>query len=249
VIQPEVFPRQPIAPSRVRLNGLAQIDTLLRDPDQFFGDIGQGSGLREKMRAMLLGSLACLALYGGLLGSTHSLGQSLSSAAKLPLLFLATLLICAPALYLFNILFGANQRLSQSVMLVLTAITVTAVLLFSFAPVTLFFILTAPDSYQFFKLLNVLFFAVAGSSGAGCLSRGLRVVSACSPGYPMKNGRFMFALWLALYSFVGSQMAWTLRPYVGYPGSPFELFRQLGGNFYTDILASIGEILGFIIVK
>jgi hypothetical protein len=249
VIQPEVFPRQPAGSGRVRLNGLAQIDALLRDPDQFFGEIGRGSGLREKMRAMLLGSLACLALYGGLLGSTHSLEQSLSSAAKLPLLFLATLLVCAPALYLFNILFGANQRLSQSVMLVLAAITATAVLLLSFAPITLFFILTAPDSYQFFKLLNVLFFAIAGLSGAGCLSRGLRVVSACSPGPPMKNRWFMFALWLALYSFVGSQMAWTLRPYVGYPGSPFELFRQLGGNFYTDILASIGEILGFIIVK
>jgi hypothetical protein len=249
VIQPKVFPRQPVGPGLVRLRGLTLIDHLLRDPDQFFAEIGRGSGLREKMRVMLLGSLACLALYGGLLGSTHSLGQSLSSAAKLPLLFLATLLICAPALYLFNILFGANQRLSQSVMLVLAAITVTAVLLLSFAPITLFFILTAPDSYQFFKLLNVLFFVIAGSSGASCLSRGVQVVSACSPGQRMKNGRFMFALWLALYSFVGSQMAWTLRPYVGYPGSPFELFRQLGGNFYTDILASIGEILGFIIVK
>jgi len=249
VIQPKVFPRQPIGSNLIGLKELTLIDHLLRDRDQFFAEIGQGSGLREKMGAMLLGSLACLALYGELLGSTHSLGQSLSSAAKLPLLFLATLLICAPALYLFNILFGANQRLSQSVMLVLAAITVTAVLLLSFAPITLFFLLTAPDSYQFFKLLNVLFFVIAGSSGAGCLSRGLQVVSTCSPGQPMKNGRFMFALWLALYSFVGSQMAWTLRPYVGYPGSPFELFRQLGGNFYTDILASVGEILGFIIVK
>jgi hypothetical protein len=249
VIQPKVFPRQPVGPGLARLKELTLIDRLLRDPDQFFGEIGQGSGLREKMRAMLLGSLAYLALYGGLLGSTHSLEQSLSSAAKLPLLFLATLLICAPALYLFNILFGANQRLSQSVMLVLAAITATAVLLLSFAPITLFFLLTAPDSYQFFKLLNVLFFVIAGSSGAVCLNRGLRVVSACSPEPPMKNARFMFALWLALYIFVGSQMAWTLRPYVGYPGSPFELFRQLGGNFYSDILASIGEILGFIIVK
>jgi hypothetical protein len=44
-------------------------------------------------------------------------------------------------------------------------------------------------------------------------------------------------------------MAWTLRPFVGYPSAPFELFRQIGGNVYTDILASAGEILGFIIVR
>lgn len=249
MIQPKVFPRRLFNPGLVRLKELALIDYLLREQDQFFSEMGQGSGLQAKMRAMLLCSLVCMALYGGLLGSTHSLEQSLSAAAKLPLLFLATLLICAPALYLFNILFGANQRLSQSVMLVLAAVTVTAVLLLSLAPITLFFILTAPDSYQFFKLLNVFFFVIAGGSGVGCLRRGVQIVSACSSGQPLKHGGVMFALWLALYSFVGSQMAWTLRPYVGYPGSPFELFRQLGGNFYTDILASIGEILGFIIVK
>jgi hypothetical protein len=56
-------------------------------------------------------------------------------------------------------------------------------------------------------------------------------------------------LWIALYAFVGSQMAWTLRPFVGAPGLPFELFRQLGGNFYANILASIGEILGFVTVR
>jgi hypothetical protein len=29
----------------------------------------------------------------------------------------------------------------------------------------------------------------------------------------------------------------------------FELFRQLGGNFYGNIFASIGEILGFVTVR
>jgi hypothetical protein len=59
----------------------------------------------------------------------------------------------------------------------------------------------------------------------------------------------MFWSWTVIYCFVGSQVAWTLRPFVGFPGAPFELFRQLGGNFYTNVLASLGEILGFIIVR
>ena len=51
------------------------------------------------------------------------------------------------------------------------------------------------------------------------------------------------------YAFVGSEMAWTLRPFIGAPSMEFELFRQLGGNFYTNVLASIGEILGFLTVR
>jgi hypothetical protein len=43
-------------------------------------------------------------------------------------------------------------------------------------------------------------------------------------------------------------MAWTLRPFVGYPGSRLEIIRELGGNFYADIFRSIGELLGFLVV-
>jgi len=55
--------------------------------------------------------------------------------------------------------------------------------------------------------------------------------------------------WVIVYAFVGSQMAWTLRPFIGAPSMEFELFRQLGGNFYANIFASIGEILGFFVVQ
>ena len=33
------------------------------------------------------------------------------------------------------------------------------------------------------------------------------------------------------------------------PAHTFELFRQLGGNFYTDVFRSLGEILGYLIVR
>ena len=61
--------------------------------------------------------------------------------------------------------------------------------------------------------------------------------------------RVIMWLWVIVYAFVGSQMAWTLRPFIGAPTMQFELFRQLGGNFYTNIFASIGEILGFFVVR
>jgi len=229
------------------MKDLAIIETILRNRHHFFAEIRDGIGLNEKMRAMLISSILFLALYGAVLGSTHSLWQALSSAAKLPILFLATLIICSPTLYFFNVLFGSNQSLTQNVALMLTAITVTAVLLLSFAPIVIFFLLTTVG-YQFFKLMNVSFFAVCGLVGVVFLSQGMRIVSAAG-----KEGagarRWVMWLWVIVYAFVGSQMAWTLRPFIGAPSMKFELFRQLGGNFYSNILTSSGEFLGFFVVR
>ena len=101
---------------------LAVTETILRSRRTFFQEIRDSVGLQEKIRAMGVSSFVLLALYGAVLGSSHSLWQALSSAAKLPLLFLATALICVPTLYFFNILFGARQSLSQNLALILTPI-------------------------------------------------------------------------------------------------------------------------------
>lgn len=232
------------------MKNLSVIETILRSRDQFFAEIREGTGLQQKVSAMLISSIAFLALYGAVMGSTHSLWQALSSAVKLPLLFLATLIVCSPTLYFFNVLFGSNQSLTQNVTLILTAITVTSVLLLSFSPIVLFFMLTT-SHYQFFKLLNVGVFVIAGIMGVVFLSHGMRVV-ATSSARNSKEGarsrRWVLRLWVLVYAFVGSQMAWTLRPFVGAPSMKFELFRQLGGNFYANVLASIAEVLGFVMV-
>jgi hypothetical protein len=229
------------------MKDLAVIETILRNRFHFFAEIRDGIGLKEKMRAMLISSLIFLAIYGAVMGSSASLWQALSSGVKLPLLFVATLIICSPTLYFFNVLYGSNQSLTQNVALMLTAITVTSVLLLSFAPIVVFFLLTT-SGYQFFKLLNVAFFAVCGVVGVAFLSQGMRVVSAAGE-EGARARRWVMWLWVLVYAFVGSQMAWTLRPFIGAPSMKFELFRQLGGNFYANIFASIGEILGFFVVK
>lgn len=228
------------------MRDLGVVETILRNRVLFFQEIRDGVALGEKMRAMLISSLVFLALYGAVMGSTHSLWQALSSAAKLPVLFLATLFICAPTLYFFNVLFGSSQSLTQNVALILTAVTVTAVLLLSFAPITLFFLLTT-SQYQFFKLLNVGIFTVSGVMGVIFLSQGMRIVADEAAGVLAR--RRVLRFWMFLYAFVGSQLAWTIRPFIGAPSIEFELFRQLGGNFYTNLFASMGELLGFFIVQ
>ena len=166
---------------------------------------------------------------------------------QLPILFLATLIVCAPTLYFFNVLFGSSQSITQNIAVILTGITVTAVILLSFAPITMFFLLTT-SHYQFFKLLNVFFFIIAGIVGMSFLNQGRRIVAAGDEAKgALKRGLVLY-LWIFLFAFVGSQMAWTLRPFVGYPGAKFEPLREIGGNFYANVFTSIGELLGFYVV-
>jgi hypothetical protein len=239
--------RTPEAMRPFNVQDLGIVEKILRNRYDFFEEVREGVDLQAKMRAMVVSSVTFFALYGAVMGSTHSLWQTLSSAVKLPILFLATLLICVPSLYFFSLLFGSNQGLRQSVTIILTAITVTAVLLLSCAPITLFFLLTTTQ-YQFFKLLNVGIFAISGFMGVVFLYQGIRVVSGPkTEGAQMR--KWVLVMWMFVYAFVGSQMAWTLRPFIGAPGSRFELFRQLGGNFYANVIRSIGEILGFLIVR
>lgn len=223
------------------------VEKILRNRIAFFMEIREGVELQTKIRAMLVSSITFFALYGAVMGSSHSLWQTMSSAVKLPILFLATLFVCVPSLYFFGLLFGSDQSLGQNLAVILTGITVTAVLLLSCAPITLFFLLTT-SQYQFFKLLNVGIFTVAGLMGIVFLYQGMKVVSSSDKDGAVTRKWLLF-FWMFVYAFVGSQMAWTFRPFIGAPGTPFEPFRQLGGSFYANILQSFGEILGFIIIR
>jgi hypothetical protein len=42
-------------------------------------------------------------------------------------------------------------------------------------------------------------------------------------------------IWSLIYIFVGTQLSWLLRPFMGDPGT-FVLFREVEGNFYIAML-------------
>jgi hypothetical protein len=215
------------------------IEHILRNRKSFFDEIQANNEISTKIHDMLISSIAFFALYGAVMGSSNSALQALTSAIKLPILFLITLVICLPTLYFFNLLFGSKLTLPQTLALILTAITVTAVLTLSFAPISLFFWLTAPN-YQFFKLLNVVILTLTGFFGLTFLMSGMSHVQQ-EDGH-MTRG-LILRMWILIYGFVGTQMAWTLRPFLGAPGYPFQIFRQLGGNFYVNVVESIWDIL------
>ena len=216
---------------------------LLRDRQGFLEEIRSSVRIPNKIIALLVSSSIFFAIYGAIIGSFNSWAQALASAVKLPALYLLTLVICFPTLYFFNALFGSKQSFDQQFAVLLTAMSVTSVLLFSFAPITLFFLITTYN-YQFFKLLNVAIFGITGFIGIKYLYQGMQLLSVQDT-EGQKNRTSILRFWLILYAFVGSQLGWTLRPFFGAPGEPFELFRQIQGNFYLNLASAIAEILGF----
>ena len=220
------------------------VETILRDRKSFFGAIRDNVDLWTKIRAMMISCAMFFAVYGAVMGASHSPIQGIVSFFKLPLLFLVTLIICTPSLYFFNILFGSKQTLAQNISLVLTAMTTTSVILLSFAPVTFFFLLTT-SQYAFFKLLNVVFFTIAGALGVLFLRQGMVATSDPHNLEGIHARRLIFVLWILLYAFVGTQMAFALSPFMGDPHLPFMLFTQPGSNFYSNVLISVRQLLGY----
>ena len=225
-------------------------DYLLQHPNEILESLKRESDLMELSRIFFMVTLVMSVIYGACMGATNLLQGSpmpldakflmiLVTAIKVPFLFLLTFVIVLPPIYVSNAFMGA--RLSASVVLtkMLAALAVTSTVLASMATVAVFFSLTS-YTYDFIKLLHVLFFAYAGIMGIVILARFVTQIS-------ISQGRMtpavLFVIWLMLYGFVGTELGWVLRPFVGSPERPFELFRPREGNFYESVAASMGSVI------
>jgi hypothetical protein len=200
---------------------------------------------------------ACMGLFAALREEHATALQVLASAVKVPLLFLLTLVVTVPSLYVFSALAESRLRFPSTLRLLLAAVAVNLALLASFGPVTAFFTFST-ESYAFMVLLNVAFFALAGAVGLAFLRRALGAVfvgvepppGAAAPAFlprrdssPAAKARRVFGAWTLIYGVVGAQMAWILRPFVGTPDLPFSLFRPRESNFFMAVLRALAQLL------
>ena len=217
------------------------VTALLSDRERLFEEVVDGVDLRSKLKYSAGTLLILSAFYGLTAGAYAGVLQALSASVKLPVLVLATLLICFPAFYVVQILVGSRLRFTQVLALVLSALTLTAIILAAFVPVTVFFLITGAN-YHFLQLLHVLLVLLAGLFGMYALHEGLAVVCERRAVYPKKALTIMRA-WAVLFAFVGIQMAWNLRPFLGDRGEPFRVFRTYEGNFYAAVVYSANQLL------
>jgi hypothetical protein len=210
-------------------------------------DIFEGKDIGRRLRTFLLAAVALLAVYGltmGLMGFRASwsvgLSQMLTSAIKVPSLLLMSTAICFPVLYVVQVLMGARLTFSQTLTLILMALAMYGILMASCAPVAFFFFVTG-STHDFMKLLHVIIFGFSGIWSMMSLWLGLRTMCEKSNLYPPLAVRIL-KVWIIVFAFVGTQMAWSLRPFVGSPGMPFQIFRQQESNFYLGLWHTVTSL-------
>lgn len=227
------------------MNHFSELIRLLRDRKQFLEEVRSQTKLETKIASLLVASSAFFAVYGAIVGAYGGGFQIVSGAIKLPALYLVTLVICLPTLYFFDILSGSKLNFKQYATMALTAVSVISVLLFAFAPVILFFLISIKD-YVFFLLLNVLVMGITGTIGVRLFYKGMRDMTASGEGIGQKSRRYLLQGWVLLYGLVGSQLGWTLRPFLGVEGEPFQVFRpEIDGNFYGQVIRAVGTMIGW----
>lgn len=114
--------------------------------------------------------LGCFAVFGG---AKQALLQLVASALKVPLLFLLTLCVSFPSLYVFAALQRLPLDFRNTLKLMLLAIVIHLTVIASLGPVFAFFA-ASTTSYPFLLLMNVAIFAVGGLLGLMVLRRATR---------------------------------------------------------------------------
>lgn len=153
---------------------LRELDRLLR------GELTQVTTLRARgfelplrgtvLLIVLLGCItgACMATFALLRPDECRWQQLVASTVKVPALFLLTLLVTFPSLYVFNSLMGSRLRFMSNLRLLVGALGVTLAVVASFGPIVAFFSLSTTN-YPFIVLLNVVTFGIAGALGLAFL--------------------------------------------------------------------------------
>ena len=191
---------------------------------------------------------ACMALYGLRWGTEYGLVHLLAVTLKVPALFLLTLAVTCPSLYVFSALAGSSLRFPQVARLLCAATALALAVLASFAPVTAFFTFST-KSHPFMQLVNAALFTVSGLVGMRFVWNRLAEALAdgdghAQPGFARAGpfaGRpaWVVLAWFVIYATVAAQMAWILRPFVGTPHMPQELFRRTEGNIFQGIAQAL----------
>ena len=157
---------------------LSALDQVLRGESTSLATLRQGR-FDVPLNALTLAILVLGIVAGMGMGSfavfrpgTHSVAQFFASAVKVPLLFVLTVVVTFPSLYVFNALVGSRLSMLAILRLIVACLAVTLTVLASFAPIVAFFA-ASTTSYHFMVLLNVALCAVAGFLGLSFLLRTL----------------------------------------------------------------------------
>ena len=166
--------------------------------------------------------------YGGVMGTYGGVDgprmwQVVYSAVKVPFLLFTTFFLSLPSFFVINTLLGLRDDFPRVVRALLATQAGLTIILSALAPFTAFWYVSG-SRYQPAILFNGLMFAIASVSAQWMLRRSYQPLVKNNPKH-----RWMLRAWLVIYVFVGIQMGWVLRPFIGDPVAPVQFFREEAG--------------------
>jgi hypothetical protein len=177
--------------------------------------------------------------YGGVMGAYGGTAgprvlQVVYSAVKVPFLLTTTFLLSLPSFVVINTLLGLRGDLARVVRALMAMQAGLTIILASLAPFTALWYISG-NAHQPAILFNGLMFAIASFSAQWMLRREYMPLIRSNPRH-----RWMLRTWLVIYVFVGIQMGWVLRPFIGDPGMPVQFFREGSwSNAYEVVILMI----------
>ena len=211
------------------------INNLLSAPDIHFRLAWRVPGVA--FNARLLGAgVAGAMVWGAAMGSHVGRDHLWITTIKMPLFFLFTLALCFPLMHITLAVAGIPARASQTLTVALSGISTMAVCLGACSPAVALFCASAPipsmASYLNLYVMCLGCGVVAGVAGLRVLARGMRSLGTARIRAPL-------IIWALIYQFVGAQVAWVLRPWIGssYGVDGYSLSHGLSGNFYIGVWA------------
>jgi hypothetical protein len=176
--------------------------------------------------------------YGATIGLWRAPRQGLYTAIKFPLLILLTTGGNSLINGMLAQLLGLGISFRRSALAVLTSFALASVILAALSPITFFMWWNTPPlgsagdvllTHNFTLVTHVFIIAFAGVTGNVRLYWLLAHL-----GGSRAVGRKILLAWLAVNMFLGCQLSWITRPFIGSPRLPVEFLREeaFRGNFY-----------------
>lgn len=188
---------------------------------------------------MLLAIVAIGGLTQGLVMGMHDgrALQALYSGIKVPLLLLATTAVCLPSLYVLHLCLGVHDDFVAACRATLVVQAVAAIFLAACAPL-IAVTYASSDSYPLATTANGIVYFGAALTAHRVLATHYRPLIARA-----RPHRVVLACWLVLYVLVAIQLAWTMRPFIGWPAVEPSLFRaEAWGNAYVHVIDALRKL-------
>lgn len=221
-------------------NGFMEVFKIFHNTESYFIERNKSQSRKLIVNQIIIICIFTF-IYGVVMGSYHSVLQSVVAGAKVIVLFLCTLIICFPSFFVIQQVLGSKMNLNQMIIIVLSGLVLTSAIALSFSPIVIFFQITG-GNYHFLQLLHVVIFLFSGIFGMRLMVDALKFACDKKSVYP-QIGVSVFRIWIIILAFVGIQFAWNLRPFLSDKNEEFKLFRKYEGNFYTAIVYSVKQLI------